>query len=64
MGTPLRRPNAIASSSSTLRSALTFSFFAFMYSLWFVPWSVRAASWHLGLSVITVAVFGGSLSVS
>jgi hypothetical protein len=44
--------------------ALTFTFFAFMYSLWFVPWSVRAASWHLGLSVITVAVFSGSLLLS
>ena len=41
--------------------ALVFTFFAFLYSLWFIPWSVQAACWHLGMSVIGAGVFFGSL---
>jgi hypothetical protein len=42
-------------------SALAFTFFALLYSFWFVPWSAQAARWHLGLSVLAAAVFGGTL---
>jgi hypothetical protein len=37
--------------------ALSFSLFAFLYSVWMVRWSVQAASWHFGLSVLLVGLF-------
>jgi hypothetical protein len=37
--------------------ALFFCLFAVLYSIWIVPWSVRAANWHFGLSVLLVGVF-------
>jgi hypothetical protein len=37
--------------------ALFFCLFAFLYSLWFVPWSVQAAGWHFAFSLIFVALF-------
>jgi hypothetical protein len=37
--------------------ALFFCLFAVLYSVWMVPWSVRAANWHFGLSVLLVGVF-------
>jgi hypothetical protein len=37
--------------------AFFFCLFAVLYSVWIVPWSVRAASWHFGLSVLFVGVF-------
>jgi len=40
--------------------ALFFCLFAVLYSVWTVPWSVRAASWHLALSLLLVGVFGAA----
>ncbi len=37
--------------------ALSFCLFAVLYSLWMVPWSVQAANWHFGLSVLLVGLF-------
>ena len=37
--------------------ALFFCFFAFLYSIWTVPWSAQAARWHFALSVVLVGVF-------
>jgi TctA family transporter len=37
--------------------ALFFCLSALLYSVWTVPWSVRAANWHFGLSVFLVGVF-------
>lgn len=31
--------------------------FAFLYSMWMVPWNARMALWHLGLSVASLALF-------
>jgi hypothetical protein len=38
--------------------AACFCGFAFIYSLWVIPWSTRAATWHLALSLVCVAIFG------
>ena len=40
--------------------ALFFCLFAVLYSVWTVSWSVRAASWHLALSLFLVGVFGAA----
>jgi hypothetical protein len=37
--------------------AFFFCLFAVLYSVWIVSWSVRAANWHIGLSVLFVGVF-------
>jgi len=37
--------------------ALFFCLFALVYSLWVVSWSVQAAKWHFGLSILLVGVF-------
>lgn len=37
--------------------ALVFCGFTFLYSMWKVPWSARAAAWHLGLSLMAVTLF-------
>lgn len=37
--------------------ALFFCLFAFLYSIWMVPWSTKAAMWHFGLSVLAVMTF-------
>ena len=34
--------------------------FAFLYSIWMVPWSASAAWWHFGLSVALLALFCGA----
>ena len=38
-------------------AALFFCLFAFVYSIWMVPWSAQAAMWHFGLSIFCVAAF-------
>jgi hypothetical protein len=38
-------------------AALFFCLFAFLYSIWIVPWSAQAAMWHFALSVLAVGVF-------
>ena len=38
-------------------AASCFCIFAFLYSMWMVPWSARVALWHLGLSVVCLALF-------
>ena len=40
--------------------ALFFCLFAFLYSVWIVPWSAQAAAWHFSLSVLFVGVFCAS----
>lgn len=37
--------------------ALFFCLFAFLYSVWIVPWSAEAAVWHFALSVLSVGLF-------
>jgi hypothetical protein len=37
--------------------ALSFCLFAVLYSVWMVPWSVQAANWHFGLSVLLAGLF-------
>ena len=37
--------------------ALFFCLFAFLYSVWIVPWSAHAAAWHFSLSVLSVVLF-------
>jgi hypothetical protein len=37
--------------------ALFFCLFAFLYSIWMVPWNARAAMWHFALSGLSVGVF-------
>jgi hypothetical protein len=37
--------------------ALFFCLFAFLYSIWIVPWSAQAAMWHFALSLLSVGVF-------
>jgi hypothetical protein len=37
--------------------ALSFCLFTFLYSVWMVSWSVQAAKWHFGLSVLLVGLF-------
>ena len=37
--------------------ALFFRLFAFLYSIWMVPWNTKAAMWHFGLSVLAVMTF-------
>ena len=37
--------------------ALFFCLFAFLYSVWIVPWSAHAAAWHFSLSVLSSGLF-------
>ena len=37
--------------------ALFLCLFAFLYSIWMVPWSMQLARWHFGLSVLAVMTF-------
>jgi hypothetical protein len=37
--------------------ALFFCLFAFLYSVWIVPWSAQAGVWHFSLSVLCVGLF-------
>jgi hypothetical protein len=37
--------------------ALVFCLFAFLYSIWIVPWSAQAGVWHFSLSVLSVGLF-------
>ena len=37
--------------------ALFFCLFAFLYSVWIVPWSTQAGVWHFSLSVLSVGLF-------
>jgi len=34
-----------------------FCLFAFLYSLWMVPWSAQAGWWHFGLSLLCIGMF-------
>jgi hypothetical protein len=38
-------------------AASVFGFFAFLYSIWNVPWNAKAAIWHLGLSILCIGIF-------
>jgi hypothetical protein len=38
-------------------AALFFCLFAFLYSIWMVPWSIPAATWHFALSIFAVVAF-------
>ena len=37
--------------------ALFFCLFAFLYSVWILPWSTQAGVWHFSLSVLSVGLF-------
>jgi hypothetical protein len=37
--------------------ALFFCLFAFLYSVWIVPWSSEMGVWHFALSVLSVGLF-------
>ena len=37
--------------------ALFFCLFAFLYSIWIVPWTAQAGVWHFSLSVLSVGLF-------
>jgi hypothetical protein len=37
--------------------ALFFCLFAFLYSVWILPWSTQAGLWHFSLSVLSVGLF-------
>ena len=37
--------------------ALFFCLFAFLYSVWILPWSTQAGVWHFSLSVLAVGLF-------
>jgi hypothetical protein len=37
--------------------ALVFCCFTFLYSVWVIPWNNKAAMWHFGLSLSTLAIF-------
>ena len=37
--------------------ALFFCLFAFLYSVWILPWSTQAGVWHFPLSVLSVGLF-------
>lgn len=41
-------------------AASCFCIFAFLYSMWMIPWNARVALWHLGLSVAFLALFFGA----
>jgi hypothetical protein len=59
-GMTLRLPRAtylIANWTLCYGVALFFCLFAFLYSIWIVPWSAQAATWHFALSVLSVGVF-------
>jgi uncharacterized membrane protein (GlpM family) len=40
--------------------AAIFCFFALLYSVWNVPWSSLAATWHFGLSILFLGIFFAS----
>ena len=37
--------------------ALFFCLFAFLYSVWILPWSTQAGVWHFSLSALSVGLF-------
>ena len=41
-------------------AALSFCFFAFLYSLWIIDWSVRATAWHFALSLLCLGLYSAS----
>ena len=62
-GMALSLPGTVYSIPNSLLcygAALCFSLFAFLYSIWMIQWNAPAQRWHLGLSVLCVAVFSAA----